>query len=62
MADKLIRTAVVMSFFLILALFSGCGANGSSLTDAGNGRQISVQVGDTVTFTHESNPTTGYGW
>ena len=29
MADKLMRTFVVMSFFLVLALFSGCGTNGT---------------------------------
>jgi inhibitor of cysteine peptidase len=62
MADKLMRTAVVMSFFLMLALFSGCGTNGISLTDADNGKQITLQPGDTLTVTLESNPTTGYGW
>jgi inhibitor of cysteine peptidase len=62
MADKLIRTIVVMSFFLALALFSGCGTNGTSLTDADNSKQITVKSGDVVTVTLESNPTTGYSW
>jgi inhibitor of cysteine peptidase len=62
MADKLMRTFVVMSFFLALALFSGCGTNGISLTDADNGKQITVKSGDVVTVTLESNPTTGYSW
>jgi len=62
MADKLIRTFVVMSFFLTLALFSGCGANGTSLTDADNGKQITLQSGDVMTLSLESNPTTGYSW
>ncbi len=62
MADKLMRTVVVMSFFLMLALFSGCGANGTSLSDADNGKQITVQPGDIVTLTLVSNPTTGYSW
>ena len=62
MADKLMRTAVVMSFFLVLALFSGCGTNGISLTDADNGKQIALQPGDILTVTLESNPTTGYSW
>ncbi len=62
MADKLMRTVVVMSFFLMLALFSGCGVNGTSLTDADNGKQITVQPGDIVTLTLVSNPTTGYSW
>ena len=62
MADKLMRTFVVMSFFLILALFSGCGTNVTSLTDADNGRQITVKSGDVVTVTLVSNPTTGFSW
>ena len=62
MADKLMRTAVVMSFFLVLALFSGCGTNGISLTDADNGKQIALQPRDILTVTLESNPTTGYSW
>ena len=62
MADKLMRTAIVMSFFLILALFSGCGTKGTSLTDADNGKQITVKSGDPVTLTLVSNPTTGYSW
>lgn len=62
MADKLIRTLVVMSFFLVLALFSGCGAKGTSLTDSDNGEQITVKSGDLITLTLVSNPTTGYSW
>lgn len=48
MADKLIRTAVVMSFFLILALFSSCGANGNSITDAHNSIQTTVKSGEVM--------------
>lgn len=59
MADKLMRTVVVMSFIMIFALFSGCGTNGSSLTDADNGKQITVRPGEIQTLTLESNPTTG---
>ena len=62
MADKLMRTAIVMSFFLILALFSGCGTKGTQITDADNGKQITVKSGDLVTLTLVSNPTTGYSW
>ena len=62
MADKLMRTFVVMSFFLLLALFSGCGAKGTSLTDTDNGKQVTVNTGDTLTLTLTSNPTTGYSW
>lgn len=62
MADKLMRTAVVISFFMVMALFSGCGANSSKFTDANNGQQISVKQGDVITVTLVSNPTTGYSW
>ena len=62
MADKLMRTVVVMSFFLALALFSGCGTHGTQITDADNGKQIIVKPGDVVTLTLVSNPTTGYSW
>ena len=62
MADKLMRTFIVMSFFLTLALFSGCGTHGASLTDADNGKQIAIKSGDVVTITLVSNPTTGYSW
>ena len=62
MADKLVRTFVVMSFFLVLALFSGCGTHGTNLTSADNNRQITAKAGDTLTLTLDSNPTTGYSW
>ena len=62
MADKFMRTMVVMSFFLMMALFSSCGAKGAQITDADNGRQFTVKPGDVVTVTLVSNPTTGYSW
>jgi inhibitor of cysteine peptidase len=62
MADKLMRTFFVMSFFLVLALFSGCGTKGTNLTDADNGKQIFIKTGDMLTLTLPSNPTTGYSW
>ena len=62
MADKLMRTVIVMSFFLILALFSECGTKGTQITDADNGTQITVKSGDLVTLTLVSNPTTGFSW
>jgi inhibitor of cysteine peptidase len=62
MADKLIRTAVVTSFLLVLAFFSGCGTNETQTTQADTGRQITLQPGEVMTVTLNSNPTTGYGW
>jgi len=62
MADKLMRTFVVVMFLMIMALFSGCGTHGASLTEADNGRQITVKTGGAITLTLDSNPTTGYSW
>ena len=62
MADKLVRTAVVVSFFIMMALFSSCSASGTHLTGADNGRQILVKPGETFSVSLESNPTTGYSW
>ena len=62
MADKLMRTMVVMSFFVGMALFSSCGTSGIILTETDNNRQISVHAGEGITLTFESNPTTGYSW
>ena len=62
MADKLVRTMFVMTFLIILALFSSCGARGTSLTEAENGQQVSLEPGESLTLTLESNPTTDYSW
>jgi len=63
MADKLIRTAVVISFFLALAFFSGCGTNNEvQATQVETGRQTTLQPGEVMTVTLNSNPTTGYSW
>ena len=62
MADKLMRTVVVMSFLMVMALFSGCGTNVTQITASDNGKQISIEPGDVITITLESNPTTGYSW
>lgn len=62
MADKLVRTSVVLSIFLILSLFSGCGGGQADLSDADNGATISLKAGESVSISLESNPTTGYSW
>jgi hypothetical protein len=53
MADKLMRTFVIMSFFLVLALFSGCGRNETSLRITDNSQQPIVHPGESVTLTLE---------
>ena len=62
MTDKFMRTVVVMSFFLTLTLFSSCGTQGTQVTDANNGEQVTIKSGEIVTVTLVSNPTTGYSW
>lgn len=62
MADKLMRIVTVMSFFLGMALLSGCGTNRMHLTNADNGKQVAVKSGDVIVVTLESNPTTGFSW
>ena len=56
MADKLMRTFVVMLFFLILALFSSCGTNGTSQLNAENSRQSTMQSQAFMTLTFETHP------
>ena len=62
MADKLMRIMVVISFLLVMVLFSSCGNNVRRITDIDNGNQITVKSGEVITLTLESNPTTGYSW
>lgn len=62
MTDKLMRTLVVTSFFLMLVSFSSCGARGVAVTAADNGGEVALKPGETLTITLESNPTTGYSW
>ena len=62
MADKLMRTVVMISLFLALALFPSCGTQGTQIKDVDNGKQITIRSGDVATVTLVSNPTTGYSW
>ena len=62
MAEKLVRTSVVLSVFVILSLFSGCGVGATNLTDDDNGATVSLRPGERVTISLASNPTTGYSW
>lgn len=62
MADKLMRTTVLITFFMVLALFSGCGARDTLTTASDNGREITLQQGRILSVILESNPTTGYSW
>jgi len=61
-ADKLMRTAVLIALLLILALFNGCGDREKLVTGPDNGSEIRLQIGEALTLKLESNPTTGYSW
>jgi inhibitor of cysteine peptidase len=60
--DKLVRYVVVMSVFLGMVLFAGCGTGQTHLTGSDNGATLQISPGDTVAIALDSNPTTGYSW
>lgn len=62
LADKLMRTTVLMALLLALALFSGCGSRDHLVTASDNGSEIRLKTGETMVIRLESNPTTGYSW
>jgi inhibitor of cysteine peptidase len=57
MSDKLVCTGVVLSLFLVMALFSGCGTQQSTLTDADNSSTVSLTPGETMAIPIESTLT-----
>ena len=61
-ADKLHRTAIVTTLFLLLVMSSGCSAQDKLVTATDNGREITLRQGEMLSITLESNPTTGYSW
>ena len=62
LADKLMRTTVLMALILTLALFSGCGSRDLLVTASDHQGKIRLQTGETLVIRLESNPTTGYSW
>jgi inhibitor of cysteine peptidase len=61
-ADKLMRTTVLMALILALALFSGCGSREHLVTASDNEGEVRLQNGEALVIRLESNPTTGYSW
>ncbi len=58
------RVIFASSVFLLAAALSGCGS-GSQKVNLGapdNGGQVTLQTGQTLAISLESNPTTGYQW
>jgi inhibitor of cysteine peptidase len=64
----IVATVLVVVIVGSVVASAGCGgkagANGASvkLTDADNGKSVTVKVGDTVEVVLTGNPTTGYSW
>jgi len=56
------KIAVVSFAFLLAATLSGCGSQEVSLGAEDNGGQVTLEQGQTLAISLESNPTTGYGW
>jgi predicted secreted protein len=59
-------TAVALGFILAavigVALASGGGTGATTVSAADSGSTIELAVGETLTVTLESNPTTGFSW
>lgn len=49
---------------LLLLLMAGCGPKGKGLQlkEENSGQKVTLEVGQTLTLTLKSNPTTGYQW
>ncbi|MBN1302895.1 MAG: protease inhibitor I42 family protein [Anaerolineales bacterium] len=62
MADKLLRTSVLMGALIFFMFMAGCGSGGLTVGENRNGGVIELHRGETVTVSLDSNPTTGYGW
>jgi len=57
------KIALISLAILMLVLwFSGCSAEGKTLTEKNNGDGINLKINDTIEIKLESNPTTGYSW
>ena len=58
--------SIFLAVVLAIALFfaAGCGPSkaGTTLTDADNGRTVTVNAGETLVVKLGGNPSTGYTW
>lgn len=62
MINKLLHISGVMILLIVLLLTAGCGSQVVEVRDAEDGGQVELKVGEVLTVTLESNPTTGYSW
>lgn len=60
------RAGAVVGCWAVALAAAGCGSSGDpavvQLTEADDGSTISMDVGETLVVTLESNPSTGYVW
>jgi inhibitor of cysteine peptidase len=57
------KVSNLVVLLLTTIIVAGCGSTGEVRLDmADNGRQIEVEVDQTLVISLESNPTTGFGW
>ncbi|MFZ5908597.1 MAG: protease inhibitor I42 family protein [Chloroflexota bacterium] len=56
------KSVVVCSIILLVAALSGCSSQEVSLGAKDNGGQVTLEQGQILAISLESNPTTGYGW
>ncbi|GAB4503959.1 MAG: hypothetical protein Fur0043_09520 [Anaerolineales bacterium] len=62
---QLTKIGVVSSVFLLVVALSGCGGGRDQeihLEAQDDGKQVTLQSGQTLTVSLEANPTTGYRW
>lgn len=52
----------IASLTLLLAVSCGPKGKGHQLTEEDSGQKVTLEVGQTLTLTLKSNPTTGYQW
>ncbi|MFZ5818396.1 MAG: protease inhibitor I42 family protein [Chloroflexota bacterium] len=57
-----VKIAFVSLASLFAAVLSGCGSREVSLGAEDNGGQATLEQGQTLAISLESNPTTGYSW
>ncbi len=54
---------IVASMLMLCTMLAGCGSVGEvNVRDADAGGRVDLQVGQMLTVSLESNPTTGYSW
>jgi uncharacterized secreted protein with C-terminal beta-propeller domain/predicted secreted protein len=56
------QIAALLTLFLFLASGTAFAADAGTFTSADDGKSVSLQIGDTISVSLTSNPSTGYRW